>query len=195
MNPILTKILTERYPLFFGKIKYAACGDGWFDILDILCSEIDNNYRNDVRNYEWKLEEYNQTDEEIAERIAKAPEHMHSQLQRPKEKPEKPVPLIITDIKEKYGTLRFYIMGGCDADDGAISMAESMSGRICDICGNPGKTNSGGWITCRCERCQGIIDKSHDPDNLALFFEKIEQEVIERVLKLDEELKAWKNSE
>jgi hypothetical protein len=43
-------------------------------------------------------------------------------------------------IKEKYATLRFYIgAGGDDFDDGAISMAEDLSGRICEVSGLPGR--------------------------------------------------------
>ena len=197
MNPILTKILLERYPEIFvnyGGDMTKTCmawgfeiGNGWFDIMDKCCANIQNNYENAKRQYEYRLKEYNKSDEEIAEQVEKFGEHM----KRPEKPPEEPTQLVAEQVKEKYGTLRFYSYGGCDKDDGAIDMAESMSSRICDICGNPGKVNDGGWMSCRCERCQGIIDAHHEPNTMALMFEKIEQEVVERILKMDEKHKEW----
>lgn len=57
----------------------------------------------------------------------------------------------ITQIKEKFGTLRFYANGGDDVTDGMIWFAESMSGKICEVCGTPGKRRSGGWIRTLCD--------------------------------------------
>lgn len=56
-----------------------------------------------------------------------------------------------TQIKEKYGTLRFYVGGGGDKfDDGAISMAEDLSARICEVTGAPGvECVKGGWYATR----------------------------------------------
>ena len=203
MDKRLTKILLERYPEIFrdhGGDMMKTCmhwgfeiDSGWFDILDVCCSEIQNNYENAVRNYEWKLERYNKSDEEITKDIETVGEDspIVKQLQRP-EKPEKPYcQLVATQVKEKYGTLRFYSMGGCDADDGAISVAELMSGRICQTCGRPAQLSGGGWIACRCKRCQGIIDEKHEPNNMALMFEKIEEELVQRILEMDEVHKEW----
>jgi hypothetical protein len=58
-----------------------------------------------------------------------------------------------SQIKEKYGTLRLY---GTSVDDyiaGIIDMAETLSGRVCEICGCPGKICGTGWLTTRCESC------------------------------------------
>lgn len=56
-----------------------------------------------------------------------------------------------TQVKEKFGTLRFYTNGSSDWQDGVISFAEWMSASICDECGKPGKINDdGGWLACRC---------------------------------------------
>lgn len=59
--------------------------------------------------------------------------------------------IIASQVKEKYGGLRFYTIASSDYQDGAIAMAESMSFRICDVCGASGKPNSEGWIHTRCE--------------------------------------------
>ena len=42
-------------------------------------------------------------------------------------------------VKEKFGTLRFYYTGGDDRIDGMVRMAESMSAVTCETCGAPGK--------------------------------------------------------
>ena len=60
----------------------------------------------------------------------------------------------ITQIKEKFGGLCFYYNGGDDYIDGMVTMAESLSYKICETCGttkNIGYTT--GWITTLCEDC------------------------------------------
>ena len=69
-----------------------------------------------------------------------------------KEKQGHPVPQVVAEqVKEKFGTLRFYYRGGDDYISGLVSMAESMTGVTCEECGNPGTTGGQGWITTLCE--------------------------------------------
>lgn len=68
---------------------------------------------------------------------------------------EKVSQVIADQVKEKFGTLRFYTTGGDDYTRGVESMAEAMSSRVCEQCGAPGKTNSGGWLTTLCEKHRG----------------------------------------
>jgi hypothetical protein len=58
-------------------------------------------------------------------------------------------PVRFTQVKEKYGTLRLYYVGGDDFVQGVISFAEYISGFICEETGNPGRVMSrGGWYKC-----------------------------------------------
>lgn len=60
----------------------------------------------------------------------------------------------VTQIKEKFGGLRFYINYGSDEIFKRIDQAESESYKTCEICGSKddiGKTS--GWITTMCEPC------------------------------------------
>jgi len=57
----------------------------------------------------------------------------------------------LDQVKEKFGTLRFYYTGGDDYIRGMITMAEAMSGVTCEECGAPGQRSGGGWITTLCE--------------------------------------------
>jgi hypothetical protein len=69
-----------------------------------------------------------------------------------KNKNGKVVPQVMLDqVKEKFGTLRFYYTGGDDYISGLVSMAESMSSVTCEECGKPGKQVGGGWITTLCK--------------------------------------------
>ena len=66
--------------------------------------------------------------------------------------PSKNIPQVTVDqVKEKFGTLRFYTTGGDNMTRGMIWMAENMSGRVCEVCGKPGKIRSGGWVQTRCD--------------------------------------------
>jgi hypothetical protein len=60
-------------------------------------------------------------------------------------------------VKEKYGTLRFYFSAPAetyDAAEAAVDEAERESERTCEVCGRPGKINDGPWFVVRCEACE-----------------------------------------
>jgi len=66
----------------------------------------------------------------------------------------------LDQVKEKFGTLRFYYTGGDDYIRGMVTMAESMSGVTCEECGNPATTNwptlpQGGWVRTVCKEHGG----------------------------------------
>jgi hypothetical protein len=62
----------------------------------------------------------------------------------------------VLQSKEKFGSLRFYVTHSDEYVNGLISMAESISGRTCESCGNPGTIRGKGWIRVRCEPCEEI---------------------------------------
>lgn len=57
----------------------------------------------------------------------------------------------ICQVKEKFGGLRFYINSGSDEIHKRIIEAERKSHEVCEKCGEPGKSISGGWIVTLCE--------------------------------------------
>jgi hypothetical protein len=57
----------------------------------------------------------------------------------------------VAQIKEKLGTLRFYENGGDLYIAAYIQMAQEMSARICEVCGNRGRLRTGGWIKTLCD--------------------------------------------
>lgn len=69
-----------------------------------------------------------------------------------------------TQVKEKYGGLRFYISGGDKDIFGMISLAEHMSEYICEHCGsieNVSK-NTKGWIRTLCNKCRENLYKNKE---------------------------------
>jgi hypothetical protein len=64
-----------------------------------------------------------------------------------------PYPPMASQVKEKYGTLRFYMNYATDAMYDAISEAEDLSAATCEECGKPGKVVGKGWLMCRCQEC------------------------------------------
>ncbi len=61
------------------------------------------------------------------------------------------VQVVVEQIKEKFGGLRFYYDGGDEYISGLVSMAESWADASCEECGAPGKRRDGGWIKTLCD--------------------------------------------
>ncbi len=62
--------------------------------------------------------------------------------------------IVATQVKQKYGTLRFYITSGSDAAYDLIDKAEQLSATVCEKCGSPcGQLIPGGWIYTLCKEC------------------------------------------
>jgi hypothetical protein len=65
------------------------------------------------------------------------------------------IPQVVADqVKEKFGTLRFYVSGGDDVTFWMIRLAEHYSERTCEGCGIPSKVSSrDGWLSNVCPVC------------------------------------------
>ena len=60
---------------------------------------------------------------------------------------------VADQVKQKFGGLRFCVTGGDETIEGMIRMAESMSYKLCECCGNKGNLRSGSWIKVLCDSC------------------------------------------
>lgn len=57
-------------------------------------------------------------------------------------------------VKEKYGTLRFYLDAYTPESEAIIEQAEKRSAETCEVCGNFGELRAvRGWYTTRCDEC------------------------------------------
>lgn len=59
--------------------------------------------------------------------------------------------VVVAQIKEKFGGLRFYYDGGDDAVRGMVRMAEAWADKHCEECGKPGQSRNTGWIKTLCD--------------------------------------------
>ena len=64
--------------------------------------------------------------------------------------------VVATQVKEKFGSLRFYVGGATDGQYGMIEVAENMSYHICEVCGSTDDVtqSSGGWVFTRRKGCR-----------------------------------------
>lgn len=80
--------------------------------------------------------------------------------------------VIVQQVKEKFGTLRFYYQGGDEFIHGAVWLAESMTSMLCEQCGGLGERRSGGWVRTLCDQheaeYQARIEEQARKDGLEL---------------------------
>ena len=129
--------LVKAYPKIFKNVDFGIeCNDGWYDLLDTLCYTMQRHC--DVANTRYIIE----TDK-YQFVVEGDPEY---------------VQVVAAQVKEKLGTLRFYVDGGDATTEGMIQMAEQMSTRICELCGSPAKTSrDSGWLHTTCDACNKRI--------------------------------------
>ena len=174
MNEALDKQLCEKFPKLFsdrhGDMKETCMvwgfshGDGWFNIIHALCANIQWHIDQSVKNHDFAAKYNTMREAMLAGDFTLFEEDYRTSMlsfreQRRREilneKP-RPVPEIIeqvtvNQVKEKFGTLRFYYSGGDAYIDGLVAMAESMSAATCEECGAPGRVRHGGWLRCLCD--------------------------------------------
>lgn len=67
-----------------------------------------------------------------------------------------------SQVKEKFGGMRYYLTHGTDRMHELVSEAEALTETTCENCGAPGECNDSGWITCRCESCREAERKGRE---------------------------------
>ena len=113
-------MLCERYPALFAKRHLSTsvtpmawgftCGDGWFDLIDELCAEL-----------------------QAAVEVGR--------FQQP----------VATQVKEKFGTLRFYLSASNPEIRRLVEEAERRSAVTCEVCGRPGRLRQPSLVKTLCD--------------------------------------------
>lgn len=73
--------------------------------------------------------------------------------------------VVVEQIKEKFGGLRFYYQGGDETVAGMVRMAESWASHSCEECGNAGQSRTGGWIKTLCDEHEAERQKKKAENN------------------------------
>jgi len=55
-----------------------------------------------------------------------------------------------SQLKEKYGSGRWYLSGGTDEMHDIVEAWEEETYTICETCGKPGEIRGKGWLYCAC---------------------------------------------
>jgi len=200
MKQELDKLLCEKYPkMMVNRNKPMMetcmcwgfeCGAGWFNILDQLMGNIQHHI-------DWKIKQrdgaikYNDMaaqakagNFELFEEDMKAlpnDEYKEKRLAEIvagdfREVPDVIPQVTLDQVKEKYGTLRFYYSGGDDVIDGMVRMAESMTEVTCEECGNVGERRGGGWIHTFCTPCEEARELARQKADEEYEFKKLLKE-------------------
>lgn len=171
MRRELEEKLFKNYPkLFCGKDKPITenlmsfgfeCGDGWFWLIENLCHSIQGYV--DSRNEGVRIRKKAKTKYTLWQNFwYKIRRFFHigewgsgerNYLLEMEDEEEWQVEAV--QVKEKFGTLRFYINGGDDLIYGMIWLAEVMSKGICEMCGTTENVTAGaGWVRYLCPKCK-----------------------------------------
>lgn len=180
MKQELDELLCKKYPKIF-KDRYAdmtttaMCwgfehDNGWFNIIDLLCGQIQGHIdwqrkqRASALKFNRSLKRalagdktslikyFSPKNEPTEYNLRLVDEAIEKGKYR--EVPEKICQVVAVQIKEKFGTLRFYYNGGDEYIHGLAAMAEAMSARTCEGCGSSATQTQGGWIKTMCQPCQ-----------------------------------------
>lgn len=180
MKKELDELLCQRYPKIFrdrhaDMRTTAMCwgfeiGDGWFNIIDKMCRNmqwhIDHSRKDRARvlrfnramkralagNTEPLIKYHTYGDSPNSRKWAEdTVEKLMLHNPQFRSVPEACPQVVASQVKEKFGTLRFYYYGGDSYCRGVESMADSMSAVTCEECGSPGKLLTQGWHRTLCE--------------------------------------------
>jgi hypothetical protein len=158
MRRELDEALCAKYPLIFkdrnADMRTTAmcwgleCGDGWYNIIDVLCGLLTSDYRQAQSRYDFIKDKVDQPQWEGSKKIITQEQIDEAKAKLDEETLKVPVAV---QVKEKFGGLRFYVQAATKEHYNYISFAESMSYRTCESCGADGKTYTDGWHRTLCD--------------------------------------------
>lgn len=174
MNDELDKKLCEKFPKMFVQRgwhmeKTAMCwgfahGDGWFNLIWALCSNIQHHIDH-TRNQRLRALRLNRAlktgDVNKVARVLSTVPSSEWALKSAQQKldsgimekvPDACKQVVVVQVKEKFGSLRFYYDGGDAEVSAMVRVVETLSGLTCETCGKPGTTdNRRGWVYTSCD--------------------------------------------
>lgn len=143
--------LVKRWPDLFqksGDFEFSI-NDGWYNIVDVLCGFLSYDIEQARSRLKYSMENptarFSESVDELEARVAKALEELPT----------------LAQVKEKFGTMRFYIDGGTAEMHNYIEFAEAMTSRTCEVCGDQGKSRNTGWVKVLCDKHFGEQEEKY----------------------------------
>lgn len=157
MKPDLEKKLFSKYPAIFdgrtlgpkqSLMRFGlAVGDGWYNIIDVLCESLYRPVRigeAEYRHMRWRELNVGKGDLVTAVDVERARLAAFTAQEE--------VPRAV-QVKEKFGSLNFYLTRTPTSEQQvALEFAEAMSRCTCEICGSPGEILRDRWHKALCEK-------------------------------------------
>lgn len=126
MSPNLEQRLYQTFPKLYQHLSYFECCDGWFDLI-------------------WNLSEKLESIIKISP--APDPELFPPEYTSPEQV------YFAQQVKEKFGSLRFYLAFSTEEMEEVIHEFEEESKSVCETCGHPGKMRRLSHIRVSCDDC------------------------------------------
>lgn len=166
MSPELDQQLCQKYPLIFKPRRRGARqaspsfgfshADGWFNIIDVLCEQLYAPYLRAKEQYQYARKFEGTAPWRGAEVITA----VSVERKRLAMKAAADALPTAEQVKEKFGTLRFYVREATPEQYALIEFAEAMSARTCEKCGSPGTPRAGGWVRTLCDHHAALSSSS-----------------------------------
>lgn len=123
------ELLITKYPLLFSVDPRISYPDGWHPLLDSLCEKLMQEYESEKTYLKFAID--HRKDADLAHQFDDAEMlKRETMLENAKNSLCK-----IHCIKEKFGTLRVYYVGGTQKHSDTIEFCEHLSGTVCEECG------------------------------------------------------------
>lgn len=124
--------LREVYPKMYDNAYDVYVGPGWMTIVETLTAAI--------QSYIDRRNKFHETRPDKVQEVEQ---------------------VIVSQIKEKFGGLRFYYDGGDSYIDGMVDLAEHWAEKTCEECGKPGHLRKDlPWIKTLCD--EHYVIRKHD---------------------------------
>jgi hypothetical protein len=164
MHELLDKYLCQKYPKIFAerdKSPMESCmhwglavGNGWFSLIDDLCSRIQSHIDSNNESVDKGYTTFTK---------GKIPQ------------------VVALQVKEKFSGLRFYYSGGDDYVRGIVDFAEDLSYSICDVCGVMNEKvgrNPQGWHVTTCKDHANNVEnfQTNGDDELNNIWKKVHED-------------------
>ena len=114
MSEDFCSVLRSRWPEMYNGAYDVWVGPGWQPILITLSAAIQTHIDFIKKQYQWYVNRGDVPNFDLVEQVT------------------------VSQIKEKFGELRFYYDGGDSYIAGLVDMAEHWAGHTCEECGQPG---------------------------------------------------------
>lgn len=150
MKKELENILFDKYRFLYRDLAYLSCNDGWFNLIDELSAKLEYEIKMIIEHDSFLCVcEHRCDDHMFGTGVCAECECRSFTTNHP----------AATQVKEKFGTLRFYMNYTTKEIDDLINDAEHRSCVICESCGSAGTLCGREWVSVLCKECNEAHEK------------------------------------